>query len=126
VAPQVPAVLVYSARRMADVIFREELFARAAAEPGFTLVATLTRERLADTRLRSGRIDGDLIAEVLAAIGGPPRHTYVCGATQFVDAASRLLIDMGVPFASIRTERFGGDPVRRGGKADSRAEPGAS
>ena len=41
-----------------------------------------------------------------------PRHTYVCGATAFVDVASRLLIDAGVPFASIKTERYGGDPAR--------------
>ena len=118
VAPGVPAVLIYSARRVAEVIFREELLARAAAEPGLTLVVTLTRERPADERLRRGRIDGDLVAEVLTGMGGAPRHAYVCGPTQFVDVASRLLVDLGVPLASIRTERFGGDPAaRRGGEA---------
>ncbi|HEY4968901.1 MAG TPA: FAD-binding oxidoreductase, partial [Steroidobacteraceae bacterium] len=38
VAPEVPAVLVYSVRHYADIIFREELFARAEKDPNFHLV----------------------------------------------------------------------------------------
>jgi ferredoxin-NADP reductase len=49
---------------------------------------------------------------VLARFNMVPRHTYVCGASAFVDAASRLLIDGGVDFMSIKTERYGGDPAR--------------
>ncbi len=52
-----------------------------------------------------------LFHEIVAKIG-VPRHTYVCGATSFVDAATRHIIDAGVDFASIRTERYGGDPKR--------------
>ncbi len=112
VAPDIPATLVYSSRYSADVIFRDELIARAESEPAFNLAVTVTRETPAEKRFRSGRIDGELVADVLAGLGGPPRHTYVCGANAFVDVASRLLLDMGVPFESIRTERFGGDPAR--------------
>jgi ferredoxin-NADP reductase len=114
VAREVPATLVYSARTMAEVIFRDELFARADEDSAFSLFVTVTREKPADRRLRAGRIDGDLIAEALKRLGGPPRHAYVCGATAFVDVATRLLIDMGVAFPIIRTERFGGDPAREG------------
>ena len=114
VAPEVPAVLVYSARRFADVIFREELFARAMSDPNFQLVATVTRETVDDKRVRGGRIDDALVTDVLTRLGGAPKHTYVCGANAFVDVASRLLIDMGVPFPTIKTERYGGDPVRQG------------
>ena len=112
VAPEVPAVLIYSARTMDEVIFRNELAKRAEDEPNLRLIVTLTRERPTDVRLRFGRIDMALFAEVLGRFGGPPRHTYVCGATSFVDAASRFLIDAGVPFPSIKTERYGGDPAR--------------
>ncbi|MEX0853194.1 MAG: FAD-binding oxidoreductase [Bauldia sp.] len=115
VAAEVPTVLVYSARQMADVIFRDELVARAAGDRGLTLVVTITREQPSDRRFRGGRIDRDLVGEVLAGLGTKPRHTYVCGANAFVDVASRLLLDMGVPFASIRTERYGGDPARETG-----------
>lgn len=112
VAPDVPAVLVYSSRAMDEVIFRDELIARAENEPNLRLVLTLTREPATDVRFRSGRIDMPLFQEILGRFGEPPRHTYVCGATSFVDAATRYLIDAGVPFPSIKTERYGGDPLR--------------
>ena len=112
VAPEVPAVLVYSSRTMDEVIFRDELIRRAESEPNLRLILTLTRESSLDVRFRSGRVDMPLFADVLGRLGGPPRLTFVCGATAFVDAASRFLIDAGVPFPSIRTERYGGDPAR--------------
>jgi ferredoxin-NADP reductase len=115
VAPEVPVVLVYSVRRHADIIFGEELFARAENDPNFHLALTVTREPAADPRVRSGRIDDALVADVFAKLGGMPRRAYICGANAFVDVASRLLLDMGVPFPAIKTERYGGDPAREGG-----------
>lgn len=112
VAPDVLAVMVYSSRTMEEVIFRKELIARAEREPNLRLILTLTREASSDVRFRSGRIDVALFAEILGRLGGPPRVSYVCGATSFVDAASRYLIDAGVPFPAIKTERYGGDPAR--------------
>ena len=112
--PSVAAALVYSARTVADVIFRDELLARAEAEPGMSLFAAITRETPGDRGLRFGRIDAALVSEVLGGFDGLPRHTYVCGATAFVDVATRLIIDMGVAFPTIRTERYGGDPARAG------------
>ena len=118
VAPEVPAVLVYSVRHFADIIFRDELFERARSDKNFSLFLTVTREEVGDPRVRSGRIDGALVADVLARFGGVrPAHTYVCGANAFVDVASRLVIDMGVPFPTIKTERYGGDPARVGAGA---------
>ncbi len=115
VAPGVPAVLVYSARRFTDVIFRDEIFARVEREGHFHATITLTREQSPDPRIGTGRVDMERIAAALAALGGvTPRHTFVCGATAFVDTATRLIIDAGVPFASIKTERYGGDPARQG------------
>jgi ferredoxin-NADP reductase len=112
VAPEVPAVLVYSARAMDEVIFRDELIMRAAGDPNLRLILTLTRESAIDPAFRTGRIDMALFREVLDGFGEVPRHSYACGATSFVDAASRFLIDAGVPFPSIKTERYGGDPNR--------------
>ena len=117
-APEVPAVLVYSVRHFADIIFRDELFERAESDPNIHLILTITREPVAHPRVRSGRIDDALVADVLSRFGGvQPKHTYVCGANAFVDVASRLLIDMGVPFPTIKTERYGGDPARAGADA---------
>jgi ferredoxin-NADP reductase len=32
---------------------------------------------------------------------------FVCGSAGFADAASNLLLDLGVPAADVRVERFG-------------------
>jgi ferredoxin-NADP reductase len=113
VAPEVPTVLLYSARLWEEVIFREEIMRRADTDPNFALVMTLTRERSPDPRIRSGRVDMAMIDEVLQRFAGAqPKHTFVCGSNAFVDVASMHLIEAGVPFGSIRTERYGGDPAR--------------
>jgi ferredoxin-NADP reductase len=111
-------VLVYSARHWHDVIFRDELMRYADELDGFSLLLTLTRDAAPPPGIHSGRIDRALIAEALSGFEGTlPRHTFVCGGTPFVGAASMLLVEMGVPFESIRTERYGG------AEADLSAEP---
>lgn len=108
VAPQVRTLLLYSARTAADVIFHDELFADGAADPGFDLMVTLTRDATAPDRFRAGRIDRDAVAEALAMLGeGGPALTYVCGSTPFVEAATGLLVDAGLDPARIRAERYG-------------------
>jgi len=112
VAPQARMILVYSARRFDEVIFRDELMQRAGAEPGFSLALTLTREQAPMPGQRTGRIDRAFIAEVLSRFHGEsPRLSFVCGATAFVEVASMFLLEAGLPFASIRTERYGGSPA---------------
>ncbi len=113
VAPEVPAALIYSARAREELIVPDELIKLAEDDPNFSLMITLTRENAVEKRFRTGRIGADLVAETLAAFGGAPAHSYVCGSTAFVDSATRLLLDMEVPFPSIRTERYGGDPARQ-------------
>ncbi|AWB19714.1 oxidoreductase [Methylobacterium currus] len=100
-APDVPALLLTSARTPDDVIAREELMRRDAEEPNFQL-------RLVLTRVPGGRrIDADTVRAALAALG-TPAHTFVCGSNPFVSAASDLLVEAGLPARTIRTERFGG------------------
>jgi ferredoxin-NADP reductase len=111
-AMHVPTTLVYSVRQASDLIFHDELVRHAERDPGFHLAATVTREASDAPFLRTGRINEALVAEALATLGGVPKRTYVCGSNAFVDTASRLLLDMGVPFASIRTERYGGAPAQ--------------
>lgn len=101
-APAVPALLVYSARSVADVICREELLGRAASEPAFDLMLALTR----DASVPGARIDRALIEEALIRLPDPAR-TFVCGSNSFVGAMADLLVDAGVPPRTIRTERFG-------------------
>jgi ferredoxin-NADP reductase len=97
--------LVYSARTIADVIYREEL-ATLADSAHRDLVLTLTRERSPDWTGHRGRVDIGLLDD----IGWPPpvrAHWYVCGPTPFVEAVSTALVNLGHDAARIRTERFG-------------------
>ena len=107
-APDIPAVLIYSARHQDDLIWRDELFRRAAAEPHFTLLATLTREATALDGVRLGRMDRALIDTALKSLPAPPMTTFICGSNPFVGAASTYALDAGIPFASIKAERYGG------------------
>lgn len=107
-ASAAPMVLIYSVRTTRDVIFREELDRYASAGSGFRLYLAVTRETSPDPSHHSGRIGDPLVAGALRDLGGVPLTTYVCGANRFVEAATGLLIGMGIPPARIRTERFGG------------------
>ena len=96
--------LVYSARTLGDVIYRQELEALAGPRRAVTL--TLTRGSPPDWAGHRGRVDAGL----LAAVGWPPSaqpHCYVCGPTPFVEGAAGALVGLGHEPGRIRTERFG-------------------
>jgi ferredoxin-NADP reductase len=97
--------LLYSARSLGHVIYKEEL-ARAAAEPGVMVHLTLTREWPNEWQGYRKRVDMDLLRE----ISWPPAErplVYVCGPTAFVEAAATALVQLGHDASLIRTERFG-------------------
>ena len=102
-APEVPMLLLYSARSAAETIARAELSARSRDETGFDLTLLLTREGATAGR----RIDRVMIDTAIECLG-MPRHSFVCGGNGFVGAVSDLLVDAGVRPGTIRTERFGG------------------
>jgi len=96
--------LVYSARTLSDVIYREEL--TALANPHRAVTLTLTRESSSDWVCHRGRVDAELLAE----LGWPPSvrpSCYVCGSTPFVEAVADALVGLGHEPARVRTERFG-------------------
>ncbi|RBY79547.1 oxidoreductase [Geodermatophilus sp. TF02-6] len=86
-----------------------------------TAVSTRTLAELpyADELLRAGalvvtsrephgaRPAGRLTAADLAPLVEPGRTAYVCGSASFAEAASQLLVGIGVPAPDIRVERFG-------------------
>ena len=97
--------LVYSARTLDDVIYREEL--TTLADSGHRDVTlTLTRETSQGWTGHRGRVDADLLVEA----GWPPPvrpRCFVCGPTQFVEAVSAALVGLGHEPAQVKTERFG-------------------
>jgi ferredoxin-NADP reductase len=99
-----PIRLLYSSRTLEDVIYREELEARAKG--GLKVFHTLTRAQPPGWTGYSRRIDAELIREVAFPAAERP-HVLVCGSTRFVDAAADGLVALGYEPASIKTERFG-------------------
>jgi ferredoxin-NADP reductase len=103
VESDVPARLLYSARSLDEVIYRQELL---DAFDDVDVRLTLTRKQPEGWDGYRRRIDSELLADVAFAPDAMP-HTYVCGPTGFVETAAQALVDLGHPPASIRTERFG-------------------
>jgi ferredoxin-NADP reductase len=102
----VPVRLLYSARTLADVIYREELIGVEADHQGADIRITLTREQPSKWHGYAGRIDRSLLEEVAWAPSEKPL-TYVCGPTGLVEAVASTLVELGHEPSRIKTERFG-------------------
>jgi ferredoxin-NADP reductase len=88
--------LVVSVRSPQDLFYADEL-------PGPESLVAYTRSSPPEAGRRAGRLTlADLPSPLL-----PEVTAYVCGSAGFADAASRLLLDAGVPVDHIRVERFG-------------------
>jgi ferredoxin-NADP reductase len=102
---RVPVRLLYSARTLDAIIYRDEL--SSMQEPGVVDVRfTLTREQPEGWPGYTRRIDRALMEEVAS----PPVErplVYICGPTAFVETAAAALVELGHEPARIRTERFG-------------------
>jgi ferredoxin-NADP reductase len=94
--------LLYSARTLDDVIYRDDLAKLTGG--GFAVVYTLTREQPEGWTGYARRVDRDLLAEV--APDGVAL-TFVCGPTPFVEAVAEALVELGHDPPRIKTERFG-------------------
>jgi len=101
---RVPTTLLYSARTLEDVIYREEL--ERLAGDGLAVHLTLTREQPEGWEGYARRVDRSLLAEVAPPPGEGPL-AFVCGPTPFVEAVALALVDLGHDPALVKTERFG-------------------
>jgi len=103
---RVPAVLLYSSRTLADVIYRDELERLAGAGDGLRVVHTLTREQPPAWAGYARRIDGAMLAGVGFPASELP-HVFICGPGGLVERAGQRLLDLGYAPERIKTERFG-------------------
>jgi ferredoxin-NADP reductase len=99
-----PIRLLYSSRTLEDVIYRDELDARAGR--GLQVFQALTREQPPGWTGYTRRIDSELLREVAWPAADRPQ-VFICGSTRFVDAAADGLVALGYEPLSIKTERFG-------------------
>jgi ferredoxin-NADP reductase len=104
-ASAVDTRLLVSARRLDDLLYREELSALDDAE-GLRIHRTLTRDAPEGWTEWNRRVDAEMLAEVGP---GPDEHPriFICGPTAFVEHVADLLVAAGHPPAAIHAERFG-------------------
>jgi ferredoxin-NADP reductase len=99
----VPARLLYSARTLDEVIYRDELHQE---DDGVRLDLALTRSWPSDWSGLTGRVDGDAVRRLTFAVDERP-WVYICGPTGFVESISATMVQAGHPPERIKTERFG-------------------
>jgi ferredoxin-NADP reductase len=87
--------LAVSARTLVELPYADELRTAGA-------VILLTREDVV-----GGRAAARIGAADLEALIVPDATYFVCGSAGFAEAASMLLLDLGVPAEMVRVERFG-------------------
>jgi len=102
----IPARLLFSSRTYDEIIYREELDRLGAANDGFEVIHTLTRQQPEGWTGLSRRIDEAMLADALEPLGAAAR-AYACGPTALVEVVANALVRLGLPPDRIRTERFG-------------------
>lgn len=104
----VPTAVCVGARHLADVPFLADLTAMAETDPLVSFTVALSREGPTHPYATAGRLDRALLSAAIARLPAPPRMVFVCGSNRFVEGVTQPMLDLGVPAAVIRTERFGG------------------
>ena len=117
VARTVPAMLLYSARTPEDVIYQPWLDALPQRNSAFEARYTLTRRQPPGWSGYARRVDASMLRDCISELSGLGALNgantidyplcYVCGPTGFVETAADALLEIGIPEAVIRTERFG-------------------
>lgn len=100
-----PMRLLYSARTLDGVIYRDEL-SRLSGSDGIDVELTLTREGSDGWAGRRGRVSEELLRE-LSWPASDAQLSYICGPNAFVETAAAGLVALGHPPQRILTERFG-------------------
>jgi ferredoxin-NADP reductase len=101
-----PARLLFSSRKLDDIIYNDELDRLSSPGEGLTVFHTLTRDQPPGWMGYARRIDRSMLQEVAWDIAKNPA-VFICGPTSFVEAAADLLVAMDYDPSWIKTERFG-------------------
>jgi ferredoxin-NADP reductase len=92
--------LVVSVRSPEDLFYADEIH-------GPETSIAYTRVTPDDYARPPGRLRSDDLSTLVAGTTDNPATAYVCGSSGFADAASHLLVDLGLPAEQVRVERFG-------------------
>jgi ferredoxin-NADP reductase len=105
VGGETPVRVLYSARSLDEVFYREEFHSLGSSEDVGVRFA-LTRAWPDGWRGHRGRVTPELLHDVSWPAEDLPL-IYICGPTAFVEAIAGQLVGLGHDPSRIRTERFG-------------------
>ncbi len=97
--------LLYGVKTPSDIIFREELDYLQRRHPNLRVVISVSRPEGTDWKGATGRISKELIAQSVPDIA--TRYVHICGPVSMMEAAKKMLTELGVPGERIKTELFG-------------------
>jgi ferredoxin-NADP reductase len=95
----VPLALVVSVRSPADLFY--------AGEYGPETTVVYSRTAPSGWPRPPGRLDAATLAPLVDRLAPAGATAYVCGSAAFAEAASQLLVKVGMAATSVRVERFG-------------------
>lgn len=97
--------LLYGVKTARDIIFREELDYLQRRHPNLRVVITVSRPEGTEWKGPAGRITKELIAQSVPDVAS--RYVHICGPVSMMEAAKKMLAELGVPPQRVKTEAFG-------------------
>jgi glycine betaine catabolism B len=102
---EIDASLLYFVRTQDDIMFREEFEHWGARSKNFRYQVVLSKPD-PDWQGPRGHINAEFVRNMIPEMEG--RVFFLCGPPAFMEAARKILMDLGVTAGSIRQETFGG------------------
>lgn len=97
--------LIYGCHSPRDIIFRTELEYLQRRHPNLRVVVTVSHPEGTDWKGPTGRITKELITASVPDLAS--RYVHLCGPVPMMEAAKRILAELGVPRERVKTEAFG-------------------
>lgn len=96
--------LLFTFRNSEDYLFRSELEGLASRVPNLKLIVTATGKVGSDWSGKRGRFTKEIIASVPDLVSS---RVHLCGPVPFMEDIKKILSELSVPKAAIKTEAFG-------------------
>ena len=97
--------LIYGCKSPRDIIFREELEYLRRRHPNLRVVVTVSHPEGTDWKGPTGMITRELISRSVSDLAS--RYVHLCGPVPMMEAAKKILAELGVPQERVKTEAFG-------------------